>query len=882
MKRWILLIIALMSFLTAVWGQEFQESEVSNFSGGLVNSISNSVMRPNQALVLDNYDIDKYGNLKRRPGMRLVYSGSAINEYAAQSLISYYGLWSAKSLLVMRNDTSRHSEALAKAGFSSLFSCDDGVCTTFVAEDYYQWRSALSYPYSYDYSIVNNNLVIANSNTELSVYDGSKRMIARPYITGQPRVHVLNGAGTVTGSVRYRYIYSNDGCPAPSTPSYSVTPVNGMVFVDGLTPAGTGDTIRVYREDNFGESWHLIDSLVGDTAFIDSMSLTTAALQPTIEIEWFPGRAAIPKNTDTLDYDSACPGGINVSIADSAHYSLIVCENGRGGYCHYPWGIQLLPVGMGPDTCTNQIAIYGENYWAAWSVVFVDSAGRASYMSPPTIRLIGNYDDEKDSIGYWVTKANLTNIPVPSGIDSASIEKKYLLRAYIDPNKRQEDGHGMQESASYMAWDSGLTYIDSKIGKFYIVAELDPYDATHTDSISFDMLGDSYGSFSFSEYCDLDPLYIKVDSASDTCGTGTPYYAYRYRYDLDSTSVLDAITGYCRDDSTITFQPSSIEYLNSRMYAIGDGANRNRIYMSDFGKPTTWPSDKFIDVPSNNGDWFNGLGHVGQSLVLFKYNSIYQFSGLTLYQYTISEISNDKGAASSRSIASFNGNVYFAHPSGIYSVPFFDRNQSALSIPIKQSIDSVANNIGSSFGKIIQDEYWFSCGVTDSLPSKTYIYNPLQGNWRVYDFGLIDVAQYDTLSNGASYSTDKYIFLLSDDSLYEWNYFGDTLDAGARIVATYQSKYFFDDGLSREKIGYLDFAGTGKCDSMIVTLFDNYGQRTISCDTISLDFTDSTRQRYPIMRVAVNLSVKLQDLGYGDYTLEKYVIGYKHWDEGKK
>ncbi|GAG87684.1 unnamed protein product, partial [marine sediment metagenome] len=293
------------------------------------------------------------------------------------------------------------------------------------------------------------------------------------------------------------------------------------------------------------------------------------------------------KDCGSIDYDSCAPGAMLVEIL-STKREPVCCLNPQDGIqnCHYPWGIQMLKHGFGTDTCTDVNSAAG-NYWVAYTVVMVDSAGRYSYMSPPTIKNLG-YGGASNEIDTLMFYSQITNIPVPLARDSLSITNKILLRMHIDPNYRLADTAGLNMGDHNFI--KGFTYIEGRIGKFFPVTELGPYVTTYTDSVPFDFYAGTHYGNKYLEYCSVD-MELQKDSAGcnwDSAGC-CPYseYHYRYYYEFDyDTTTIGAILGYCDDDSAIEFQPQTITLHQSRLFSVGNPWSRNSLYFSAFGEPT--------------------------------------------------------------------------------------------------------------------------------------------------------------------------------------------------------------------------------------------------------------------------------------------------------
>jgi len=875
----ILILILLLALYGSIGSQTVQEFPVNDFSGGLVNSVTNNLMQPNQAIVLSNYDVDEYGALKRRPGFGSAYSGSR-SLLLGVSAFPYYGI-DAKSFLTIRRDRSQYSFGLPDQYYAdqvgsylaSLYKCTDGgSCTTVVPGVFHYYGNRLSYPFNLATFNINDNQVIAETQNELLVYDGTTTFNARPYIKGQPRAEPLDGIGSITGIVEYRYIYSNTHCPAPSTPSYPIYVNEGNVWVHGIIDAQGNDTVRVYRRDNMRGNFHLVDSFVNDTMFVDSLSMTAAAAMAGLNWDMLPYFTRPYSSTVPGQYDSAAPGGIVVTIDSSKAPDSTIAAHGLA-----------IPPNHELDTCYSGVLDSGALYYA-WAVMFQDSAGRYSYMTTPTIKRIAvmgdNYRLRYDTTRY---RAVITHIPTVPSIDSAAVKKKWLIRACYDFSERYLIEPQKPKDTTGWTWED----VEKCHGQFYKIAEIPLATTTFTDSISplttlteWFSPPDSFYLDSMKDYCIGDSLASRLVGWADA----------RILNIIDDT-MFNVITRYSNDDSAIMFRPTELALHGQRLYAVGNPRAKNALYFSDYGRPTCWPNDKYINLPSQGGDWINGLISMGDWLAIFRQNSVMGLSGLSFYQYNVTTLSEKIGLTAPQSLASGMRRAFFAHTTGVYQLGG-NNWETPISYSIQNSFDSAGGFLRCAWGAVVGNEYWISIPISpDSLNSKTYIYNiEPKPHWKSYSRGFLAGAPYDYSGSSAEYNTKRWLLMtsfrpteagLSDhDSLLSWGYAADTLDGGSRITSVYQSPYFFADA-NREKILYVDVMGTGKADSLTITLYDKNGQSIVDTIKATVDFTKNRRHRFACDEIVENLSVRITDKGYGQNTITGYVIGYIPWDKGK-
>lgn len=810
MKSVLVFVLVLLGVRTSA---EVQELAVRDFRGGLVNSVANSVMQDNQAYVLENFDINKWGELTPRPGLKLV-SGDTV-KYDIQALIPLFGVQNRKKLLEVRTQKNSQGNDTASQWIDVLTICDQGtgVCTTITYNGLYDLsRTPASY-YNVDYSTLSSNVILSQTQSELLIFNDSASYAypARPLGPGQPKAIAMDGGGSVSGSFSYKYLYLNKDVPIDtsnlSAPSWEVTVRNGKVLITNLwaDAEGTADTIWLYRSSNGGPYQRVARFPVSQTFFVDTIATTNAG--DTLAYPWGPRRRC--------ESDGATPcSGFQEKLAPGSVYvtSVDTCTTAYFG------------VG---DRDTSSVMVQSGCTYLQWAVVFEDINGHKSYMSPAACTKIGTFPN-------WKYKASLT-LPVPK---DSGIVKKYLIRmtaGYPSPNNY---------------WWSN----------WYKVAELSPGQTTFVDSVDqFVIRAAPYG-----EYCEN--FYSETQVALYWGGSTTIYQTVKVdtiRGDLPETDCYD-------DDSTITFKPSSAVSHGSRVYAVGDFRNPHRIYYSKFGYPTVWPVDKFLVIPSDDGDWpVKLLSYGNDALLIFRQNSIAELSGLSFYQYQVRPVAAGIGLTAPRSLSYSSFGTFFAHTSGIYQYPNLS---SPLTIPVDSSFDSM--NVVGSIGKIVNGEYWFSDGT------KTLIYsqNPAP-HWKCYSFGVSDAVPFDVDTTSVDYQGEKWLIVGPNDSLYGWLYDTTSTDAGANVSCKYRSKFFFDNN-QREKIAYIDLFGSGVADTFTINI---WADSTTIRKTVKVlpNFQDQKGDRVIINEICEQAAIEIITRKR-PFTLEGYNIGWIPWDGGKK
>ena len=846
--RGLLLIVVLAASVSA---QEIQVKRVYDFSGGLMNSISNAAMRDNMALVLENYDIDPFGNLKRRLALTPYAINTGIDYiYAIIPRISPNGkqLW-----ILARRDAALKSE---------LIGCDNAAltCDSTWVTGLYQPSTDWIVPYNYDVVEYQDQLYVASTNSELMVYRDSVFYPARPRAPSQANVTVRNsGTGNLKGTFRYKYLYIDTtvgfagGASNLSAPTWPVTVNYGNVRIWDIWDGGK-DSIKIYREKNFSGNYeHLVTLDSAVASYLDNIAATSPA--DTFAYRWGPNRhccgasaaADAPQDPTPEIGFSLAPGAMSVSIAGG---------NDTVGH------------GKPNDQADDSF----KRFFMAWSVVFVDTAGRHSYMSTPTcIGELHRFTSPTDSMQDLIFNASLSNIPVPH---DSGIVKKLILRM-----------HSNDQYTKHQHTDSGW------LNRYVVIDTVDPDRVGYTDSIQYNATWDLPSYDASSGGCmGRDPAdtidYILGDSS----------WAHFLRYD----SIGDIPELACYDDSLIPFQPMSIALHGTRLYGIGDPSNNNSLYYSLVHRLTTWPYNQYVVVPSHGNDWFVDLLTLEDRLILFRQNSIVQLQGHSFYQYSLDELIDNVGLTAPRSVVRIGNTVYFYHSTGVYTLSAFGGVSSQpLSFSIRKSLDSFMVNQQRAVGAGIAGDYWLSVDYATGNQT-TYIYSEIPiPHWKAYGFGLHAVVQHDPDTIYANYNPNKWLIALvsglcSGDNtvLYQWQLDRlsgfqniDTIDICYQadsvyvpIIGTYQSKRFFE-GRERERIYWLDIIGEGTADTITFTFLDE----GVPFDTVAFlpDFTDDKRDRIIVDRIVHDFAVRWEDNGHGQYQIDGYEIGWIPWDRGR-
>ena len=890
-------------FLILLWSSSFaqvQIKSINDFSGGLVTGLSNSLMKDNMALVLDNWDIvadanNPLGALKRRKGKTFFAPDSTNGTRSIVALFPWYGGLD-KKLFVLRekfkydgNDTdSSYVITVCENGLNAT----GPICTTRVMDMVAPGdRRNSIYNYNTKSAHTTQNFALATMQSELLLYHADSNVILfnRPLGPGQPRAVPYNGSPastSVTGkNIIYKYVYDSSGTHSNlSIGSFPITVKDDHVIISAMS--GTADNTErsemvLYRSVN-GSPFYAIDSfanpgLQGVTYFDTNDVSTIAAAGDSTTYRWGDNERNIAALVTP-------PGGLELD------YDTLT------GTLFQLW----FPRAQDTTTSPND----KDSVYLGYSFQFVDLNGKKSLPSPVTW-VFATYIDSTNHTFFAAAdnRASTTITSIPVG--NPKHLRKDILRVQSYP---------FSEETKVL-----YSHNAQMLNRVYKIAELSPELTTFRDTISSNtirlaMLGFSTTKADAKRKDVVEMIYqygpdSTVESAWEFFSDAQEEFSA-----MEWTSINDTVLerfwtfGEFTDsafwvlDSLIPFQPSDIAWHGSRLYAVGDWNNLSRIYYTDFGEPQVWPSDKFIELGSAKGDWFNSLLSISNDrLIMGRQNSVQVLSGLSFFQYRVDNLFSGVGTSAPRSLLSLRGQSMFTHRTGVWATGGAEPISSVLA----GTIDSAGSALTYSVSREVNGELWVTMDVTNSGANhKTYIYSPSPvPHWRSYDFPFDDIVEFEYDGEGSAsvmdYSSGQYV-MASNDTLWRWSYRPplsgeDSLDllglfesieisTADTIEAIYQSKYFFDNDV-REKILWVDIDGAGMADSLTLMFYKNTGSggpgtlfKTIFKP---VDFTDTKRDRFIVNEICENFSVKIVNNTRNAAVIQGYDIGFIPWDGGK-
>ncbi len=840
---WTVIYRVLIFILLFVVGAdaEIQRLVISNFSGGINRSASD--VQLNQCWDMVDMNLDSRGAMGPRRGFKyLSLAADSTLGRVIHGLIPY-NIIGNKHLLIQRHgpiafrDTSKMTYTTIQSGTK-----DSTLSELNAVRDNVRPRTGV-------HAITwQKNMWIASAGSELQVYDGTRMFPARPLGPAQPSAVALDNdifyTTTLTGTYSYKYNFIDGPSVSNlSAPSFPVQVTDGAIYVSGII--GPDSTIyngtSVYRSKDGGP--YFLHALATGTLFSFVDTVPVAPLDSVTYPYGNRPRCVSGESWNSTEVLVPTPGAI---IVDSVSY-VPDPDSGYGINCCFGYPLQ--------DTILASRVMY--------SVVYLDTLGRRSYMSPPTCAEWWHYYGLFRDSAFHV---NLSNILPPP--DTFSIVARLLLRSFA-PH--------ICDSCDYL--NIGLTPGCYNVGDYFVIDTI----RDHSITSLIDSMPACSTNIQARFYCGefLELPNNEPDSVS---------------FVIEETYLRDRALGDNPEDdcldSVISFKPTVIIQREGQAFAIGHPEFPNRIYYSMFydpgvgWTPSTWVIDKFFDLPSKSGDWFIALALLNGDIYGFRQHSVVKISGFSFYQYQVRTISEDVGALSPRSVTSGGDRIYFADKQGIYETTGGKPNK------ISTAIDSLwFKNFSPALGigNMVKGEYWLQTQISSV---GTLVYNPIKRSWRRHDVTYSHILDYDTDLTNLDWSPTEVIIVRGDDSLYQRNNVGNLDQWDAVGVCSYTSQEFFQEP-AREKIHYIDILGQGILDSIVLRSYREGFKRlvpdlTYSSITWGNQSSSSVRVRFNIDEIVPAYRFKIDCYPQSSGTLNTHawsitsiVIGWQPWDDGR-
>lgn len=184
-----------------------------------------------------------------------------------------------------------------------------------------------------------------------------------------------------------------------------------------------------------------------------------------------------------------------------------------------------------------------------------------------------------------------------------------------------------------------------------------------------------------------DTVYMTISWTAATSAVGYnvygrkdgSWYFMKYVEGNTSTSYVDKGTDtpnelFTPPEHNSTGGPvgTQIELYKDSLFILGDPNNPSRLYYSGGGDKindfSVTNGGGFIDINKNDGQKGTGLKVFKNTILVFKEDSIYQFSFATTGSPQVVQVTPSVGCISGRSIVAVENDIFFAHRRGVFSI----------------------------------------------------------------------------------------------------------------------------------------------------------------------------------------------------------------------
>ena len=363
-----------------------------------------------------------------------------------------------------------------------------------------------------------------------------------------------------------------------------------------------------------------------------------------------------------------------------------------------------------------------------------------------------------------------------------------------------------------------------------------------TNATGYNVYGRKDGSWYFLKYLEGNGSVSYIDK-----GTETPNDAVLPPEGNSTAGPVGKVVEVYKDSLFVFGDPSA----PSRLYYSGGGDKINDFSASNGGG--------FIDISRNDGQQGTALRLFKNNLIVFKEESIYQFSFTTSGAPSVTQITASVGCVAPRSVVAVENDLLFASRRGVFSIgneagfAFDVLRTNELSAKVRTLFQSIESTRLSKICAVYATKNNVNIALfayTDSgssTNSKALIYDRERGAW--YRWTNI---QANCWTNFVDSSGDLHVLYGDDNSGYVKEILSGSDDFGTAIQGTFQ--------LKAEDFGALDQYKTLKDFSVVLRNASGSVQFSI--------IQDGTTTVYNSNIAAISPSVN-----FGHYVFTEFLFG---------
>jgi hypothetical protein len=321
----------------------------------------------------------------------------------------------------------------------------------------------------------------------------------------------------------------------------------------------------------------------------------------------------------------------------------------------------------------------------------------------------------------------------------------------------------------------------------------------------YDSDGTTYKTFLYGRRTTADSIWVNDDAAGTltiltsgstlTAGGYCDIVAWKDTvFFANGTEAIQLWTsGTTKADITGSPSPPVVRYLEvhlDRLYGVGTTLP-NRLYYSDVGDETDWPTNNYMDVGINDGGYIVGLKELGQALFIIKTSGVWALYGnsgdaATAGSFNLIPVPGVPGCTCPRSIVKVPGGLMWVSNQDII-VFNGETFEHAAPEKIRDILDTF---IGAAAAKVAggyhDRRYYLSYQYTGSSNNdrvavfdfKTQGWSTINSTWPIASF-IPYVGIGDDLELMAGSSTGGYMYQL----------LSGYLDGSTAITATLETKH---------------------------------------------------------------------------------------------
>jgi hypothetical protein len=181
---------------------------------------------------------------------------------------------------------------------------------------------------------------------------------------------------------------------------------------------------------------------------------------------------------------------------------------------------------------------------------------------------------------------------------------------------------------------------------------------------------------------------------------------------------------------------SCLLVAHERVWAAGVGSNQNRLHYSSLLLPETWPTNNYIEVNPDDGQFIRAAVLFNNQIVIFKDRSVYILTGNDESSFSLSPLTTRYGLPqmgtsknATRSILQHNGILYWLD--GRYGIVAYD---GATTRVVSEAVDATYVDAGDAFGSAVASDN----KLIFSVGTKSFVYFIKENAWTQYTYSFTD------------------------------------------------------------------------------------------------------------------------------------------------